>query len=603
MAPHTPHDDVYDIAVSPDFETDGVVFALCRDMFLKSNDGGHSWQNIVRGLNNMWQYFTDTAQRFSLDMSTTDKRILFFASRGDGVYKSIDEGLSWSKVRVTKIDARISIVAISPHSSDRVLAASVSDGLFVTTDGGAAWSQLLRTDAQITAVAYAPDRDDVIVVGDEAGELHCSSDGGTTWEIARLPDAGAIRSIALSPAFSSDQTLLVGTALSGVFKSIDGGGFFKVKNVGVTDTSISSIAFSPDYAQDSRVWISSWSGGVFGSDDQGESWKPMSVGLTRNTQKYEARYAKRPHFGRIIAARGAASADTCSLFLAGFDGFFASHDGGGNWSELETLPATLAISVAVSPDYSRDGSVAATSYINGAYLSEDRGDTWMPINEGLEERGFMQQKPDRFARLFGIAFSPAYDTDQILLCSNWTTFLKSTDRGRHWIRRTLKDRIPLQQFVMTVSPAFGSDGTIFLGNRFGEIWKTQDGATTWTVVSKLDGQVRSFAISPAFVKDRTIFRGRGHTSRRHLREHRHGRDMDLDRSAPRHFHSPRDLARVRHRPNTVRRDPSRPLCHARRRFFVEPSRGRGVWHAQQYRSGCRIPEFRSRRHRARQRGG
>jgi photosystem II stability/assembly factor-like uncharacterized protein len=231
----------------------------------------------------------------------------------------------------------------------------------------------------------------------------------------------------------------------------------------------------------------------------------MSVGLTRNTQKYEARYAKRPHFGRILAAPGASSPDKRSLFLAGFDGFFASHDGGATWAELETLPATLAISVAVSPNYAADASVAATTYINGAYLSQDRGATWKPINDGLEERGFMQQKPDRFARLFGIAFSPAYETDETLLCSNWTTFLKSTDRGRRWTRSVLKERIPLQQFVMSVSPAFGRDATVFLGNRFGEIWKTRDGAASWTVVSKLDGQIRSFAISPTFANDQTIF--------------------------------------------------------------------------------------------------
>ena len=320
MAPHTPHDDVYDIAVSPEYETDGVVFALCRDMFLKSNDGGHTWQNIVRGLNNMWQYFTDTAQRFSLDVSATDKRTMFFASRGDGVYRSIDEGMSWSKVHVTKSDARVSIVAISPHSADRVLAASVSEGLFATTDGGAVWSQWLRTDAPITAVAYAPDHDGIVAVGDESGRLHLSSDSGATWQTTGLVEAGAIRSIALSPAFSSDQTILVGTASSGVLKSVDGGDFFMVKNVGLTDTSISSIAFSPDYGEDSRAWISTWSGGVFGCDDKGESWRPMSLGLTRNTQKYEERYAKRPHFGRIVAASGASSPEKRSLFLAGFDG-------------------------------------------------------------------------------------------------------------------------------------------------------------------------------------------------------------------------------------------------------------------------------------------
>ena len=506
MAPHTPHDDVYDLAVSPKFATDGVVFALCRDMFLKSTDRGQTWSNIVRGLNNMWQFFTDTAPRFSLDIAMSDDQVLYFASRGDGVYKSTDQGSSWTRVRVSKRDARITRVAISPHFADRVLAASFSDGLYSTSDGGSTWSLVPAIDQPVTAIAYAPDCEEVIVVGDEGGAVHVSTDGGDTWRTTRLADVGQIRSVALSPTYHADGTIFVGTELSGVYRSTDGGAWFAVKNAGLADTSISSVAFSPTYNADSTIWVSTWSGGVFASDDGGENWAQSSVGLTRNTQKYEARYAQRPHFGRLIAAPSGAADGGHVLFLAGFDGFFTSADSGRTWSELETLPPKLAISVAVSPEFARDGSVAATTYINGAYLSEDRGDTWVPINRGLEERSFMQQRPDRIARLFGIRFSPNYGRDSRLLCSSWTYFLESSTRGQRWTRRSLsKESLPLQQFVMAVSPGYGRDGTIFLGNRFGEIWKTCDDNFVFSVVSKLGGQIRSFAISPHYDTDQTMF--------------------------------------------------------------------------------------------------
>jgi photosystem II stability/assembly factor-like uncharacterized protein len=507
VAPHTPHDDVYDIAVSPDFATDGVVFALCRDMFLKSTDGGRTWHNIVRGLNNMWQYFTDTAQRFSVDMSVSDKRVMYLASRGDGVYRSSDEGWSWSRIKVTKRDALVSLVAISPHRSEDVLAASANGGLYRTTDGGDVWTEVAVTAAPVTAIAYAPDRDGVIVVGDDSGQLHRSEDGGASWSSTALADVGAIRTVVISPAFSSDGTIMVGTSLSGVHRSTDGGVRYAVRNAGLADTSISSIAFSPDFASDSTLWVSTWTGGVYTSGDGAEGWIQTSVGLTRNTQNYEARYEKRPHFGRIVAAKGARSAER-TLFVAGFDGFFHSTNDGRTWAELETLPSTLPISIAVSPNFAADGSVAVTTYINGAHLSEDRGDTWSPINDGLEERAFMQQKPDRIARLFGIAFSPAYATDKRLLCTNWTRFLQSTDRGRRWtVRKLAPGGLPLQQFRMSVSPDYGRDGTVFLGNRFGEVWKSQDGGASFEVVSKLGGHVRGFAISPDYASDRTIVAG------------------------------------------------------------------------------------------------
>jgi hypothetical protein len=506
MAPHTPHDDVYDIAVSPDFATDGVVFALCRDMFLKSTDGGRTWHNVVRGLNNMWQYFTDTAQRFSVDMSVRDKRIMFFASRGDGVYKSTDEGWSWSKIKVTEHDARVSLLAISPHRSDDVIAASADGGLHRTTDCGGTWTELSVTAAPVTAIAYAPDRDGVIVLGDDKGRLHRSEDGGVTWSTTELRDVGAIRTVAISPGFSSDGTIMVGTSLSGVYRSTDGGARYAVTNAGLADTSIASIAFSPAFASDSTLWVSTWTAGVFTSSDGAECWTQTSVGLTRNTQKYEARYENRPHFGRILAANGAPSVESYTLFLAGFDGFFHSANGGRTWAELETLPSTLPISIGVSPNFSTDGSVAVTTYINGAHMSEDRGDSWFPINNGLEERVFMQQKPDRIARLFGIAFSPAYASDNRMLCANWTRFLQSMNRGRRWtVRNLTPESLPLQQFRMSVSPDYGLDGTVFLGNRFGEVWKSQDGGASFEVVSKLGGHVRGFAISPDYARDSTIF--------------------------------------------------------------------------------------------------
>jgi photosystem II stability/assembly factor-like uncharacterized protein len=475
-------------------------------MFLKSTDGGRTWHNVVRGLNNMWQYFTDTAQRFSVDMSVRDKRIMFFASRGDGVYRSTDEGWSWSKIKVTESDGQVSLLAISPHRSDDVMAASANGGLRRTTDCGDTWTELPVSAAPVTAIAYAPDHAGVIVLGDEEGQLHQSDDGGATWSTTVLRDVGAIRTVAISPAFSSDGTIMVGTSLSGVYRSTDRGVRYAVKNAGLADTSISSIAFSPAFASDATLWVSTWTAGTFTSWDGAECWTQTSVGLTRNTQKYEARYEKRPHFGRILAVNGVRSVESPILFLAGFDGFFQSTDGGRTWAELETLPATLPISIGVSPNFATDGSVAVTTYINGAHMSEDRGDTWFPINNGLEERVFMQQKPDRIARLFGIAFSPAYASDKRLVCSNWTRFLQSMDRGRRWtVRNLTPESLPLQQFKMSISPDYGSDGTVFLGNRFGEVWKSQDGGASFEVVSKLGGHVRGFAISPDYAHDSTIF--------------------------------------------------------------------------------------------------
>ena len=52
---HTPHDDTYDVAVSPAFSTDRTVIAISRGLFMRSTDGGITWQRIVKGLDNRAQ--------------------------------------------------------------------------------------------------------------------------------------------------------------------------------------------------------------------------------------------------------------------------------------------------------------------------------------------------------------------------------------------------------------------------------------------------------------------------------------------------------------------------------------------------------------------
>lgn len=506
MAPHSPHDDVYDIAVSPDFEHDRTIFALCRDMFLRSTDGGLTWMNVVRGLNNMFQFFTDTEQRFSLGISRRDKRVLFLASRGDGLYRSSDFGTTWERLEIGRRAADITILAPSPHSSDVVFAATAPQGLMTTSDGGATWESVDGIDTNVTALGLSPEREDDVFVGDEHGMLHTSRDAGRTWTTTSLGTVGKIRSIEFSPSFSTDGTIVVGSALGGVLKSTDRGQSFSPVNAGLHDVSISSVAFSPNYALDATIWVSAWTEGVSMSCDGGASWTHVSVGLTRHPQKLEARYDERPHFGALRAAGTSTANKDQTLFLAGFDGLFYSEHGGRSWRELETLPATLVISVGVSPNFARDSSVAVTTYINGAFLSEDRGDTWTPINDGLEEARYLRQAPDCIARLFAINFSPGYPKDRTLFCAGWTYFLRKTKPERKWSRTRLsKESIPLQQLVVSVSPDYIRDETIFMGNRLGEIYRSTDGGVSFEVVGTVGGHVRALVASPDYAADSTLF--------------------------------------------------------------------------------------------------
>src|SRR5947208_13240603 len=72
-------------------------------------------------------------------------------SIGDGVYKSIDGGETWTHVGLDKSE-RVARVAVSPKNSNTVFAAvpgalwsdSPDRGLYKTSDGGRTWTQILK---------------------------------------------------------------------------------------------------------------------------------------------------------------------------------------------------------------------------------------------------------------------------------------------------------------------------------------------------------------------------------------------------------------------------------------------------------------------------
>ena len=500
---HAPHDDIFDVAPSPEYEQDKTVLTISRGFLLRSTDGGTTWQRIVRGLDNK-------RELYSLQVSPKDKRVLFVSSRGDGIYKSTDAGSSWSKVNRGLRSLDIRLTAISTDSSKVVLAAGARSGLFRTTDGGSTWNAVDGYAAAVGAIAFASDRAGYVLVGDQRGMLHVSKDSGETWTRAPLEGAGGITSIAISPDFSSDSTFFVGTRRRGILKTTDGGSSFDQVTDGLTDLSISSMVVSDRYATDSKVWTSTSSDGVFSSEDGGGMWTRTSRGLTTNTQNDTSGYEDRPDFGQLRAVESSKNGQAPTMFLAAFDGLFRSTDGAESWHEEQTLSSSIIVGLAVAPDHPQDPTVAMTTYLNGAHLSHDGGATWTAANKGLEEPNAYRVAPDRFARLFGINFSPNYSTDGTIFSVLSAHYLKSTTRGRSWkkvVAPGTRDN-DTHTFILALSPNFGRDRTIFSGDaNTGDMFRSTDGGTAFVRTGRPRAVLRCFVVSPEYPSDSTLFAG------------------------------------------------------------------------------------------------
>lgn len=495
---HRPHDVVTQVDLSPKYQQDQALFIIVRGNLFKSVDGGYSWQRIVNGLDNR-------SSLAGLSISQTSS-ILFLSSFEDGIYKSSDGGNSWQNVNNGLEILNIEVLEIAPNVPDFVLAADSEGGLYKTDDGGVTWNQVLDNQSKIKTISFIPDNPSSIVIGDEEGTIYVSRDRGETWQAGSpIEDSGAINAIAISPNFSSDQTIFVGTDKGGIFQTTDLADSFTPLNQGLSDPSIQDIVISPSYANDSTLFASTWDEGFFSSQDGGKSWQKSSQGLIKDSQ---ADQMKSPHFTDL-----ALSEET--LFLGGFDGLFKSTDNGQNWQLLETLLPETIVALAISPDYENDSTVAISPYVGDPYISTDAGMNWTQMYQGLESpyltRSFDEQDQDP-RRFFDIAFSPNYSSDSTIFATLlWENFLRSTNEGKSW-QRTQLPNVPkhaTRGMTIVTSPAFDSDQTIYLLTQQGVLYKSTNAGKKFSVLSQIDGnftnETASIVLSPDFTADQIMY--------------------------------------------------------------------------------------------------
>jgi photosystem II stability/assembly factor-like uncharacterized protein len=498
---HDPHDVVSQVAISPTYHQDKTVFIIVRRNLFKSTNGGLSWQRIVKGLDNQ-------VNLSSLAVAPQTKKTLFVLSPEDGVYKSEDEGNSWFKVNNGFKSLSLNLISVSPHSPDLVFAAGTEKGLYKTQNGGQSWEQIIDDEERIkiTAIAFSPALKDEIILGDDRGIVYISNNEGNSWKpVFTIKNSGAITSIAISPNFSSDSTFWVGTEKGGIFKTSDRGISFTEVNKGLSDKSIKDLLISQNKDKKSTLFASTWQEGIFHSNDGATTWNKYSQGLTKHPQ---ADQFKESHFSDLSISNTFEQDKT--IFLGGFNGLFKSTDGGRHWSEIDTLSRAI-VGLAVSPDYKNDSTVAIVTYLGEAYISHDKGSTWMAMNQGLElprfTRSFKEpyQDPRRF---FDIAFSPNYRLDKTIFTTLlWTKFLTYTDQNKYWQIVSLKRTA--RSLTIAVSPNFASDNTIYLLSQEGIIFKSTDHGKNFSSVGKVTRQKYNdspfLVISPDFSADKTLF--------------------------------------------------------------------------------------------------
>ena len=488
---HRPHDVVPQVVVSPSYDQDNTVFALVRKNLLRSNDGGETWFRLNNGLDNR-------RELNGLAMAPNNQSILYITTAGDGVYGSRDGGNTWAPLNNGVTEPDLLWVEAAPNNAQLAFTQSHDGHLYRTETGGDQWLEVLDNVAAVS-MAFAPNGS-FVLLGDEQGQIWRSEDGGVSWQMAnQLNDVGAVETIAIA------AEIYIGTELAGVYRSGDGLQTVTPMNQGLSDLRSQDLRIAPS----GELLLSTWEAGMWRWDST--QWRPMAQGLTRDKQADDMDV---PHFEEI--AISPAYQQDATLFLGGFDGLFRSQDAGRQWQELEALSYGTVVSMAVSPTYAEDQTVAIATYVGELYVTNDGGNTWQTMHENLHlplstsrfrplDAATDEQDPRRF---FDIALSSNYAQDSTLFSSIlYTKILRSTDGGQQWSVHPLAQEV--RGVSLAVSPNFEADQTIFSTNQKGIIFRSQDGGKHYEKIGKLDKQhgndSPSLVISPDFINDKTLF--------------------------------------------------------------------------------------------------
>jgi len=291
-----------------------------------------------------------------------------------------------------------------------------------------------------------------------------SSDGGLTWKPGKITTlANAAARFSVSPV-EPDRAYLAAYE-AGVFRTDDGGDTWRHLSSYPTGYAHTVLAHpkNPEV-----LFVGSEPAAVFRSDDGGDSWEEC-----RGFQEVPEANQWHFHGDRLSHVRElrTASGDSDTIF-AGIEvgGMVKSSDGGKSWKQLQGTHDDVH-TVNMSRANPRRVYVATAE---APYRSDDGGDHWEVINNGLERRYTLH-----------ISAAP-HDAELVLVTVSTNAgrdnpqFYRSTDGGNHWelIESVGSDG----DMVVAIDWDPSSQNRVYAGTDAGKIYCSDDGGQQWKPV-------------------------------------------------------------------------------------------------------------------------
>jgi photosystem II stability/assembly factor-like uncharacterized protein len=341
-----------------------------KQKYFAATASGNLWKTDNNGIT--WAPVFDNEASYAIGVVTldpTDPLVVWVGTGennaqrsvgfGDGVYKSVDDGQSWTNMGL-KDSGHISQIWVDPVDSDTVLVAAQGPlwgpggdrGLYKTTDGGQTWQPILTVDENTGINEFVVDPRDsnnivassyqrrrhvwVLINGGPGSAIHKTTDGGQTWSKVEtgLPSDDNMGRIGLAAA-PSDPDMIYAII---------------------------------EASEEER--------GIYRSTDFGDTWSKRSEHMTRSPQYYNELVVDPQDPERVY------SLDTFTHM---------SEDGGENWTQLGFEWRHVDDhALWIDPDFTAHLIIGGDG---GIYETYDRGDTWRHVRN-LSIAQFYRIQPD-----------------------------------------------------------------------------------------------------------------------------------------------------------------------------------------------------------------
>jgi photosystem II stability/assembly factor-like uncharacterized protein len=311
------------------------------------------------------------ARSFAYDPA--DPQHIYLGTLNSWIYQSTDGGASWKRLaHLGQVDD-LAVDNLAVDSADsRTIYAGVwqldrtGGGVFVSHDGGATWTSMKDMEGKsVRALTQAPSDPKTLVAGAISG-VYRTTDGGQHWSQISPEGSGEIHkveSIAIDP--QDPKTIYAGTWHL-PWKTTDGGvTWHNIKEGLIDDSDVFSIIIDRTFP--SVVYASACSG-IYLSDTGGELFRKVQ-GIPSTARR--TRVLMQDPANRKIVYAGTT------------EGLYKTVDGGTTWARM-TGPDVIINDVYVDPRSPQHVLLATDR--GGVLSSGDAGATFTASNQGFSQR-------------------------------------------------------------------------------------------------------------------------------------------------------------------------------------------------------------------------